>query len=103
MLQGRCEFAAKIRAARAVLGWSQANLADRVGVTQRTVNRLEHGGADVRHSTAVAIENTLRAAGITFEALPKGGFRMSVSGDHRAAGETRGANLKDLLATDRRK
>lgn len=85
----RQEFAAKVRAARAVLGWSQAELANRVGVTQRTVNRLEQAGVDIRRSTAVAIENALRAEGIIFEPLPKGGFRMLVSGDNRLGGTTR--------------
>jgi transcriptional regulator with XRE-family HTH domain len=82
-MQERCEFAAKVRAARAVLGWSQAELAQRAGITQRTVTRLEHGGVDVKHSTAIAIEVAIRAAGIVFEGLPRGGFRMIVSGDHR--------------------
>ncbi|MBI4274877.1 MAG: helix-turn-helix transcriptional regulator [Rhizobiales bacterium] len=82
-LHERREFAAKVRAARAVLGWSQAALANRIGVTQRTVNRLEQAAADVRRSTAVAIENVFRAEGIIFEALAKGGFRMVVvNGTH---------------------
>ena len=79
----RHEFAAKVRAARAVLGWSQAELGNRIGVTQRTVNRLEQAGADVRRSTAVAIESALRSEGIVFETLQKGGFKMVVNGDSR--------------------
>ena len=82
MLERR-EFAAKVRAARAVLGWSQAELARRVGVTQRTMNRLEKSGVDVRRSTSVAIESVLRDEGIVFEPLPKGGFKMIVSKDPR--------------------
>lgn len=74
----RREFAAKVRAARALLGWSQAELGQRVGVTQRSINRLEQAGVDVRRSTAVAIEGVLRDEGISFEMLPTGGFRILV-------------------------
>lgn len=74
----RREYAAKVRAARAVLGWSQAELGQRVGVTQRSINRLEKADVDVRRSTAVAIETALRAEGITFEPLADGGYRMVV-------------------------
>jgi DNA-binding XRE family transcriptional regulator len=76
--QDRHEFAAKVRAARAVLGWSQAELGRRVGVTQRSINRLEQAGVDVRRSTAVAIEGVLRDEGISFEFVPSGGFRIVV-------------------------
>jgi transcriptional regulator with XRE-family HTH domain len=74
----RREFAAKVRAARALLGWSQAELGQRVGVTQRSINRLEQAGVDVRRSTAVAIEGVLRDEGISFEFVPSGGFRIVV-------------------------
>jgi ribosome-binding protein aMBF1 (putative translation factor) len=78
-LQERREFAMKIRAARAVLGWSQAELGARVGVTQRSINRLERAEVDVRHSTVVAIERLLRGHGIAFESRQSGGFTMFVS------------------------
>ena len=78
MNEERREFAAKVRAARAVLGWSQAELGQRVGVTQRSINRLEQAGVDVRRSTAVAIEGVLRDEGVSFEVVPSGGFRILV-------------------------
>lgn len=78
VLAERREFASKVRAARAVLGWSQAELGMRVGVTQRSINRLEKADVDARRSTAVAIEAVLREEGILFEGLPEGGFRMTV-------------------------
>jgi DNA-binding XRE family transcriptional regulator len=81
----RREFAAKVRAARAVLGWSQAELGMRVGVTQRSINRLEKADVDVRRSTAVAIETALRDEGIVFEMLAEGGFRMLVHNTYRGA------------------
>lgn len=74
----RREFAAKVRAARAVLGWSQAELGMRVGITQRSINRLEKADVDVRRSTAVAIETAFRDQGIVFEPVREGGFRMLV-------------------------
>ena len=78
MNEERREFASKVRAARALLGWSQAELGQRVGVTQRSINRLEQAGVDVRRSTAVAIEGVLRDEGISFEMVPAGGFRITV-------------------------
>lgn len=78
MQEERREFAAKVRAARALLGWSQSELGLRVGVTQRSINRLEQAGVDVRRSTAVAIEGTLREEGVSFEVVPAGGFRILV-------------------------
>jgi ribosome-binding protein aMBF1 (putative translation factor) len=80
-LNERREFAMKVRAARAVLCWSQAELASRIGVTQRTVNRLEQAGSDVRRSIAVTIEQILRAEGVVFKVLPGGGFEMVVVND----------------------
>ena len=78
MNEERREFASKVRAARALLGWSQAELGQRVGVTQRSINRLEQAGVDVRRSTAVAIEGVLRDQGISFEKVASGGFRIMV-------------------------
>lgn len=77
-LRERREFASKVRAARAILGWSQAELGIRVGITQRSINRLEKADVDVRRSTAVAIETAFRDEGIVFEPIAEGGFRMLV-------------------------
>jgi len=57
---------AQIRAARALLGWSQQTLADRAIVSLNALNRLERGDVDSRQSTILAIETALEAAGITF-------------------------------------
>jgi transcriptional regulator with XRE-family HTH domain len=80
----RKEYAAKIRAARALLGWSQAELGQRVGVTQRSINRLENADVDVRRSTAVAIDAALKAEGVWFEELSSGGYRIVVQRRARA-------------------
>jgi len=37
-------YAAQVRAARALLGWSQGDLAERAGISKQTVNRFESAG-----------------------------------------------------------
>ena len=74
----RLIFAAKVRGARAVLGWSQADLASRVGMTQPSIHRIEQGAGDLKQSTVIMIEQILKAAGIGFEPLD-GGFKIVVS------------------------
>src|SRR5262245_65938089 len=70
--------AAKVRAARAVLGWSQTKLGKRVGLTQRSVYLLERGAVQVRKSTAAALETEFHGLGISFTDLDAGGFTMDV-------------------------
>jgi predicted transcriptional regulator len=68
----------QIRAARALLGWSQQQLADKAIVSLNAVTRLEKGRVDSRVSTITALEKTLSKAGVEF--LPPGekgeGVRM---------------------------
>jgi len=56
----------QIRAARALLGWSQQQLADKAIVSLNAVTRLEKGQVDPRVSTLAAIEKALVKAGIEF-------------------------------------
>ncbi|MBI5162844.1 MAG: helix-turn-helix domain-containing protein [Magnetospirillum sp.] len=56
----------QIRAARALLGWSQAELAQRAGVHKNALARLEAGRTDPRVSTMDAVIEALTAEGITF-------------------------------------
>lgn len=74
----RRAFAAKIRLARAVLGWSQSEFGFRVDLTQRAIHKLEQGETEPRRTTVRAIEEVWRQQGIEFEDLPAGGFRVSV-------------------------
>lgn len=60
----------QIRAARALLGWSQQELADKAIVSLNALARLESGKVDPRASTLEAIEMALSKAGIEF--LPTG-------------------------------
>jgi transcriptional regulator with XRE-family HTH domain len=58
--------ARQIRAARALLGWSQQELADKAIILLNALTRLEQGKVDSRASTILAIEPALRKAGIDF-------------------------------------
>lgn len=55
-----------LRAARAVRGWTQADLAERVGVTRKTINTVENGV--FVPSTVLALK-LARALETTVEAL----------------------------------
>jgi DNA-binding XRE family transcriptional regulator len=63
----------QIRAARALLGWSQQDLADAAIVSVNALARLEKGKVDSRVSTLQSIERTLKKAGIEFLSVDKKG------------------------------
>jgi DNA-binding XRE family transcriptional regulator len=71
-------FAAQIRAGRAVLGWSQTDLGERTGVTQRAIYRIEDGATRPRQLTRLRIEKAFGDAGVEFKRLQTGGFTMFV-------------------------
>ena len=71
-------FAAQIRAGRAVLGWSQTDLGERTGVTQRAIYRIEDGATRPRQLTRLRIEKAFGDAGVEFKKLQTGGFTMFV-------------------------
>jgi predicted transcriptional regulator len=58
----------QIKAARALLGWSQDDLAARSGVSQPTIKRLEAEGGDLggRPETGDKMRRALEKAGIEF-------------------------------------
>jgi len=61
--------ASQIRAARALLGWYQEELAQRSNVGLATIQRLERGPPGpikARLATAMKISECLKAAGVTF-------------------------------------
>lgn len=76
----RSAFGAKLRAARAILGLSQEKVGDRVGLTQRSVHRIEQGLVEPRLRTMLTIEQFWQQHGIAFDDLPDGGFRLAVQG-----------------------
>jgi DNA-binding XRE family transcriptional regulator len=74
----RAAFAAKLRAARAVLGLSQDQLAHQTGLTQKSVHRIEQGDVQPKARTIHMIEQFWSRQGISFEDLKDGGFRLVV-------------------------
>jgi ribosome-binding protein aMBF1 (putative translation factor) len=74
----RRAFAAKVRLARAVLGWSQSKLGTRIGLTQRAIHKLEQGETEPRRATTHALEETWREQKIEFEDRADGGFRVNI-------------------------
>lgn len=58
--------AARIRAARAVLGLSQKALAKEAGISQPALNVLERQESSPRLSTIESIESVLRGYGVEF-------------------------------------
>jgi transcriptional regulator with XRE-family HTH domain len=72
---------AQIRAARALLNWSQGDLAAAAGLSIGTIKHIERGAQDARVSQLLAIETAFRQAGIV----------MNEPGDHR--GEGRGVRF----------
>jgi transcriptional regulator with XRE-family HTH domain len=57
----------QLRAARALLGWSQSELASRAGLSLPTVKRVEGGfGPNVSEEARAKLQQALEAAGIEF-------------------------------------
>jgi transcriptional regulator with XRE-family HTH domain len=54
------------RAARALLGWGQQDLANQARVGIVTVNQLENGLSRPRHATLEVIQRALESAGVEF-------------------------------------
>jgi predicted transcriptional regulator len=78
----------QIRGARAMLGLTQAELAERAGISKTGLNNIESGGTDPKASTLRAIKAALEAAGVEFISENGGGAgvrlskRVSVDGGH---------------------
>lgn len=64
---------AQCRAARALLGLEQGDLANAAGVARATLIDFEKGQRAPRASTAAALQNALEAAGVEFIAENGGG------------------------------
>ena len=71
-------FATCVRMARAALGWSQHDLARMLGMTQRSIHRIEQGHCAPRRVTVLAIENLLHDAGLAIEFDRDGGVAIAV-------------------------
>lgn len=56
----------QIKAARALLGWTQGDLAHATGLHVNGVNKIENGGSEPRSSTLERVQSVCEAAGIRF-------------------------------------
>jgi len=65
----------QIRSARAALRWTSEDLAEKAGITSRTVKRLEQINSvpDSRSSTLLLIKKVMEDAGIEFLGSPENG------------------------------
>lgn len=59
-------LAAQVRAARALLGWSQGYLAEGINVRRATIADFENGKHEPHHATLTVLMKELTAAGIVF-------------------------------------
>ena len=72
----------QLKAARALLGWSQDELAERAGISRPTIARLEVPGAKLGGyaTTRDKIVSTFEEAGITFLAEDNGSEGVMIRG-----------------------
>jgi transcriptional regulator with XRE-family HTH domain len=67
----------QFRAARGLLGWSQAQLAKAAGLSPVTVKRFETGtGARVSDDAVAAMRQAIEAAGVEFTNGTRPGVRL---------------------------
>ena len=91
--------AAQIRAARALIGWSQTKLAETSGVPVSTINAFETGAPDSIANEAVdKIRIALETAGVIFLPKEEGGGGLGVRLHEALEGEYIGWN--DLNASN---
>ncbi len=69
----------QVKAARALLGWSQNDLAGASGISEPTIKRLEAGQGDLggRQATVDAIRAALESGGVEFTNGDQPGVRLS--------------------------
>jgi transcriptional regulator with XRE-family HTH domain len=60
-------------AARALIGWSQSELAQKIGASVQTIKRLESGSRNVSEDMMTRAKEALESAGVEFIAENGGG------------------------------
>jgi transcriptional regulator with XRE-family HTH domain len=88
--------AAQVRAARALIGWSRAELADAAGVSLSIVDRFETGQPDISADAVAKVRAALESAGVAF--IPKNGGGAGVR--LRKGGESKYIGWDDLNASN---
>ena len=66
----------QMKAARALLGWTQSDLAKAVGLSSTALSAIEKGTSDPRASNLEKIQNALEGAGVVF--IPSNGEGIGV-------------------------
>jgi transcriptional regulator with XRE-family HTH domain len=79
------QYSSQIRAARALLGWSQSRLAGAAGIGLATLQRIEQSDGDLRgnFSTILRVQKALEQAGIKFSDDEAGEIGVSLHKDRR--------------------
>jgi transcriptional regulator with XRE-family HTH domain len=78
------------RAARALLDWSQQQLADNAGVGIVTIRQLESGIHEPRRATLDVVRRALEAAGVEFIDENGGGAGVRLRKPHQAKPKKKG-------------
>lgn len=76
---------AQCRAARALIGWTQQDLALAAGIGKVTVRQFEIGNAEPRQATLTVMKMALEAAGVEF--IDENGGGAGVRLKERSAGK----------------
>jgi transcriptional regulator with XRE-family HTH domain len=84
----------QVRAARALLGWTQEMLADKALVALTALKRLESDRLKVREDTRNQVRRALEAAGIVFQAFDGGEGVMLFPHRATSAGSPKGSAPK---------
>ena len=71
---------AQSRAARGMLGWSEADLAAKVGLAEQDVKAFEKGTGDPASGRVEALRSVLTIAGIVFHEGSESGVGLRVTG-----------------------
>jgi transcriptional regulator with XRE-family HTH domain len=64
---------AQLRAARGLVGWTQADLAEASGIHRNSIDSFEREASDPKRSTLLALESALKKAGVVFIDADKDG------------------------------
>jgi transcriptional regulator with XRE-family HTH domain len=73
-------FPLQVKAARSLLGWTQRELAEKAGVSEIFINRLERGERQGRLRQLQKLSTALLEAGVTFNSAADG-FGIELKGE----------------------
>lgn len=94
-------ISAGVRAARAILGWSQKELSSRSGVSVPSINRFERGEGGTRGATVARLVGCLEGHGVDVVVTPKNELQVLVTA--KAVAQIVRRSLNDEAVTPRGK